>query len=142
MSKALPAILLLVVTTGAAQAEPSEYLCLAERSAALHFDRQARAWAPEAAFVSDDRFVLRRLNNDERKTWHSDAQWGFFKVGEVVPTALCTFDLNNCAWGAVEFDDNSSGARVTDALTWHWYRDNPNDPDGLVIQAGKCSAFP
>jgi hypothetical protein len=114
---------------------------VAEQSATMHFDRQARTWAPVVAFVSGDRFILRRLNDDERKTWHSDAWWGFFGVGEALPKALCTFDLNNCAWGAVEFDDNSSGATDTDALTWHWYRDNPNDPDGLVIQAGKCSAF-
>jgi hypothetical protein len=133
--------LLLVATAIAAHADPWQYLCLAERSAMLHYDRQARAWAPQVAFVSGDRFVLRPLNDDERKAWHSDAGWGFFRLGEASPLALCTLDLNNCAGGAVEFDDNSSGARVTDVLMWHWYKDNPNDPDGLVIQAGQCSAF-
>jgi hypothetical protein len=127
--------LLLIAIAKAAHADPSQYLCLAERSAMLHYDRQARAWAPQVAFVSGDKFLLRALNDDERKAWHSDAQWGFFRFGETIPTALCTLDLNNCAGGAVEFDDNDS------ALTWHWYRDNPNDPDGLVIQAGQCSAF-
>lgn len=114
--------LLLVAATGAAQAEPS-YLCTAEQSATLHFDRQVRAWAPQAAFVSGDRFLLCRVNDDECNTWHSDARWGFFKFGETLPMALCDTDLN-C--DSVEFDNNNELS-----LTWHWYRDNPNDSDGF-----------
>jgi hypothetical protein len=124
--------LLLVATAIAARADPSQYLCTAERSTELHYDRQARAWAPWA-FVTDDKFILRRLNDDDRNNWakHSDAQWGFFKSGEALPTALCGFDLR-CFWGAVEFDKD---------LSWRWYKDSPNNPDDWLIEAGKCSAF-
>jgi hypothetical protein len=108
-------------------------LCIAEQAAGLHYDGQGKTWAAQP-FVTDDKFILRRLNNDDRKNWHSDARWGFFKFGEALPTALCGFDLNNCAWGAVEFDNNDS------ALTWRLYKDT-SELDGVVIEAGKCSAF-
>ena len=137
MAKALCAILFVAATTVAARAEPSQYLCVAEQSAGLHYNGKAKTWAAQPIFT-DDRFVLRRLNDDDRKTWakHSDAgRWGFFKVGEALPTALCGIDLNNCSWGAVEFD-NKDGA-----LTWRLYKDNPNEVDGVVIEAGKCSAL-
>ena len=130
MRTALSAILL-AATTVAAQADPSQspseargqYLCIAEQSAGLRYDGKAKTWAAQPIFT-DDRFILRRLNDDDRKTWakHSDAgRWGFF--------------LKNCSWGAVEFDDKDG------SVTWRWYHDNPNELDGVVIEAGKCSAF-
>jgi hypothetical protein len=129
--------LLLVATAAVAPAEPSQYLCVAEQAGKLHYNAQAKTWAAQP-FVTDDRFILRQLNNDDRKTWakHSDAgRWGFFKVGEALPTALCGIDLNNCSWGAVEFDSKDG------ALTWRWYRDNPSELDGVVMETGKCSAL-
>ena len=141
MSKALSAILLVATLaegqslTAVAQAD--QYLCLAEQAAGLHYDGQAKTWAARP-FATDDRFILRRLNDADRKTWakHSDAgRWGFFKIGETFPTALCGIDLNNCSWGAVEFDSKDG------ALTWRWYHDNPSELDGVVIETGKCSAL-
>ena len=131
MRNALSAILL-VATSTVAQADPSQYLCLAERSAALHYDKQAKTWAAQA-FVPNDKFVLRRLSDDERKNWRSNAKWGFFGLGETWPTALCgtEFDLT-CLWGAVEFEPG---------LSWRLYKDNPNNPGGVIIETGKCSAL-
>ena len=101
-------------------------------SAALHYDKQAKTWAAQA-FVPNDKFVLRRLNDDERKTWRSKAEWGFFGLEETWPTALCgtEFDLT-CLWGAVEFEPG---------LSWRLYKDNPNNPGGVIIETGKCSAL-
>jgi hypothetical protein len=114
-------------------------LCVAERSTELHYDSQARAWGAPRAFVTDDKFILRRLNDDDRNTWakRSDARrWGFFKVGEALPTALCGIDLK-CFWGgAVEFYTKDGAP-----LTWRWYRDNPGELDGVVIETGHCSAL-
>jgi hypothetical protein len=135
--------ILLIATATVAQADhPSRYLCVAERSAELRYDSQARTWAAWAS-VTGDRFVLRRLNDDDRASWakHSDAQWGFFKLAEgqsvpdeVWPTALCGFDLK-CFWGAAEFD-NEGGS-----LTWRLYKDNSNNPGDVFIETGKCSAL-
>jgi len=139
--KALCAILLMATAT-VAPAEPSRYLCVAERSAELRYDSQARTWAAWAS-VTGDRFVLRRLNDDDRATWvkRSDAQWGFFKLaegqsalGDVWPTAVCGFDLK-CFWGAAEFDDKDG------SMTWRLYKDSPNNPGDVLIETGKCSAL-
>jgi hypothetical protein len=124
---ALSAILLVAT----AQADPSQYLCTAERSVGLHYDQQAKAWAPQP-FVPNDKFIFRRLNDEDHKHW-PNAAWGFFKFGETWPTALCEFGLR-CVWGSVEFDNE-------DALTWRLYKDDPNNPDDVIVEAGKCGTF-
>jgi hypothetical protein len=53
---ALSAILL-VATTVAAQADPSQYLCVAEQSAGFHYDRQTKAWHRSLLHIKNIFFV-------------------------------------------------------------------------------------
>ena len=93
MRTALLAILL-VVTTVVAQADPSQYLCIAEQSAGLRYDKQTKAWAPQV-FVTHKKYIFRQLNDDDRKSWRAllkdrpGVDWAFFEFGETIPISLC-----------------------------------------------------
>jgi hypothetical protein len=81
-----------------AQAEPSQYLCVVEHAAGLHYNRQTNEWGPQA--FGSKKYVLRQLNDDDRdkKTgrWWSllednpEAHWAFFEFGKEMPMPLLT----------------------------------------------------
>jgi hypothetical protein len=48
MKQPLAATALLVASMTGAQAEPSQYICVVEHAAGLHYDRQADTWLPHA----------------------------------------------------------------------------------------------
>jgi hypothetical protein len=91
----------LIVTIGLfmatrAVAEPSQYLCVVEEAAGLHYDPQNSAWRPEAFGMR--KYTLRRLTNDDRdhqrgKWWvlldeAPEANWAFFEPGNDTPMPL------------------------------------------------------
>jgi hypothetical protein len=55
-------------TSMGAQADLSQYLCVVEQSAGLHYDQQMKSWAPQA-FSTGRKYVLRRVNDDDRQQW-------------------------------------------------------------------------
>jgi hypothetical protein len=91
--------LTLAITT--ASAAPNQYLCIAESAGGLHYDSKTQSWKPQA-FKADGKYVLRRINDDDRKrydqrygplltlsTLDPDADWAFFTFGENRPLATC-----------------------------------------------------
>jgi hypothetical protein len=76
--------MLLVATTMAAQADPSQTLCIAEQKSAVLW--QSRS--------THEKYILRRLNDDDHKKLsfllkhNPNADWGFFEFGKTFPTAL------------------------------------------------------
>jgi hypothetical protein len=55
---------LAMVWTACAHAEPSQYLCLADQSAGLSYDKSNKGWHAQA-FIPDRRFILRRVKDDD-----------------------------------------------------------------------------
>src|SRR5215831_7626324 len=87
--------LMALITTTAGAAEPNQYLCLVESSGGLHYDAQVQSWRQQA-FGTDRKYILRRINDTDRKGEYSivfeqrpKANWAFFKFGESFPTATC-----------------------------------------------------
>jgi hypothetical protein len=93
--------ILLIATTTAAQADPSQYLCIAEQSAGFRYDKQTKAWAPHV-FVTHQKYIFRQLNDDDRKNWRGllkdspNVNWAFFEFGNwrgiPCPLRLARFD--------------------------------------------------
>jgi hypothetical protein len=98
------ALLALAITT--ASAAPSQYLCIAESAAGLHYDAKTQSWKPQT-FTADGKYVLRRINDDDRKKYEillkyagtrgapeTDANWAFFTFEENPrPLATCNESL-------------------------------------------------
>jgi hypothetical protein len=162
---ALSAILL-VATTVAAQADPSQYLCIAEQSAGLHYDKQTKVWGPQA-FAAQSKYILRRLNDNDRENWpsllkeHPNADWGFFSFGVNELMALCGSEFGlHCFWGDVLFEQDSLRFSRADYGAYlrqgsletlrkkdpdeynsrvNKYKMDPDQPDDLFIEIGKRS---
>jgi hypothetical protein len=91
------AITLLIALTTGAKAEPSQYLCIVEHAAGLHYDKQANAWIPQA-FGAGGKYVLRKLNDDDRdhqkgKWWrllthYPNANWALVEFAKDMPMPL------------------------------------------------------
>jgi hypothetical protein len=86
-----------------ASAAPSQYLCIAESAGGLHYDARTQSWRGQA-FKTDGKYVLRRINDDDRKkySWlltfpgippkdapEPDADWAFFQFDDGRPLATC-----------------------------------------------------
>jgi hypothetical protein len=91
--------MLLVATTMVAQADPSQYLCIAEqKSAGLQQLQELRY----GRHVTQKKYILRRLNDDDHKNLsfllkhNPNADWGFFEFGQTFPTALCKSRESGC----------------------------------------------
>src|SRR5713101_1645322 len=94
LSIAATGALAMALTTGA-QAEPSQYLCVVESAAGLHYDAQTQSWKPQA-FGTGRKYVLRRLNDDDSVLirWNDEylkkfvnpnkpkPNWAFFEYGK------------------------------------------------------------
>ena len=94
--RAAVAFLLSLSTTGS-RADPSQYLCIVDQSAGLHFDAQKREWRPRA-FDPGRRYIFRRLSDDDLKGGWAQLltlpnipkqTWGLFEFGEGRPLASC-----------------------------------------------------
>jgi hypothetical protein len=152
-----------------AHADPSRYICVTEQSVGLHYNKQSQAWSP-TSFAANRKYVLRQLNDDDRKQWsvliksHPKTDWAFFEIGNDVPIALCTDDLLfSCAWGSMIFDKSSlrferaNYGGYTSQGYWEKLRSeksdqydsgvkyhravDPDKPDDLFFEIGKCSPF-
>jgi hypothetical protein len=83
------AMIALAITT--VSAAPNQYLCIAESMGGLHFDARTQSWKPQA-FKADGKYVLRRINDDDRKRYdylltfpgipNPNADWAFFTFGD------------------------------------------------------------
>jgi len=96
----------LVLAMAPAGAAPSQYLCVSESAAGLHYDAKIQSWKPQT-FTADGKYVLRRINDDDRKKYGillkyagtrdapvTDADWAFFTFGENPrPLATCNDSL-------------------------------------------------
>ena len=98
------AFLALAITT--ASAATSQYFCVAESAAGLHYDVTTQSWKPQT-FAADGKYVLRPINDDDRKKYEillkyagirgdaeTDTGWAFFTFEENPrPLATCNKDL-------------------------------------------------
>jgi hypothetical protein len=87
-------------------AEPSQYLCVVEHAAGLHYDKQTNEWGPHPFTTGDmaAKYVLRKLTDDDRdhqkgKWWsliedNPNANWAFFEFGKEAPIPLETCSDN------------------------------------------------
>ena len=92
-----PAIALALTTV--ARADPSQYLCVVEQAAGLHYEKQTDAWGPQG-FPPGRKYVLRRLTEDDLKGKYQDlltdmklaeSNWGLFResASDHLPVAAC-----------------------------------------------------
>jgi hypothetical protein len=98
-SQAVAALAALLATANPALAEPTQYVCIAEHSGGLHFDRQTGTW--HAQVFVPGKYILRRVTDRDRdrtqgKWWssfehHPDANWAFFDFGkdDPIPLTVC-----------------------------------------------------
>jgi hypothetical protein len=134
-------VTVLLASPTAAIAEPKQYLCLVDQSAGLHYDKQTNEWGPQA-FRAGRKYVLRRLNDDDRKgKWKTElnnANWGFFEFGKADPTpyAACSDEsLFTCreVVRKVEFDEKSLRFTIVNYLGYtqqgFWEYVRANNPD-------------
>jgi hypothetical protein len=125
-----------------AQADPSQYLCIAEQKSAglqgLHYGNLVT----HDNLVTHEKYILRRLNDDDHKNLsvllkhNPNADWGFFKFGQTFPTALCKSGESGvvCFLGDMTFDKSS--LRFSRA----YYPDADADlPDDFPVEIGTCS---
>jgi hypothetical protein len=122
MRKSLAAVALLMSVTITANAEPTQYLCLVEQASGLHYDKQSDSWRPWV-FDVGLRYILRRLNDDDRHQFRHDldrlgagANWVFMEFGKDWAEALCSDNTDKFAsmyficrevWSNVNFDPDS-----------------------------------
>ena len=148
MKKTLAVLVLLGTSVGAKAADPSQYLCVVEQSAGLHYDKQNQSWAPQS-FSSARKYVLRRVNDDDRREWaglfkmHPNATSIFVELGNNFPTALCEgLGFLSCriyAGGDIAFDPQTLRFEIAhyggylDQGVWEHFRsEKPDDYDRLV----------
>jgi hypothetical protein len=157
--------LILAVAKTAAESEATQYLCVVEQAAGLHYDNQAGAWRPQA-FGTSRKYILRKLNEDDRdhqkgKWWslfegRPKAKWAFFEFGhDGVPKATCV-ELFDCQplVSSASFDKDTGRFEMIyhggyiDQGRWERLRQedpkthfpvDPSNPDDLSIEIGKCS---
>jgi hypothetical protein len=94
------ATIVAIALATAAQAEPNQYLCLAEQAVGLHYDDKTSLWGP-IAFKPEWKFILRRLTEDDRakgeyrslyqrSAGQRAVNWAVFEHGKSLPLALCS----------------------------------------------------
>jgi hypothetical protein len=85
--------------TTAADAAPTQYLCIVDQISGLHYNDQSKAWRPQA-FIPGRKYVLRRLKGDDWKGKYAvlleqvekpapPMTWGMFRFGEDAPLGQC-----------------------------------------------------
>lgn len=103
MAKQPLAISLLIASATVARADPSEYICVVEHAAGLHYDEQSHNWSPQAFGTRN--YVFRKLTDadrDKQKTkWayllelHPTANSAFFYSGTDMPLATCVYSIDS-----------------------------------------------
>jgi hypothetical protein len=91
----LASVLMTVVATTTARADPNQYLCTVEHAAGLRYDKQTGAWHTQE--FGSKKYILRRLTDDDRdekKSLHwplvsnPQANWAFFDFDKNDPPIL------------------------------------------------------
>lgn len=144
----------LVISTSIATstlAAPSQYLCITNQPAGLHYDRQTGAWIPQA-FSDRTRYILRHLtDNDWKGKYRSilkgrtpQPTWGFFEFGDDMPQATCdeTFTFFCPPFLAdLDFDKDSLRFQLTRGGGYisqgYWLHMQSTDPEGYQLQKAR-----
>jgi hypothetical protein len=100
-------VLALVLASAPAVAEPGQYLCIAELSGGLDFNRTTHAWEGRG-FRTDAKYILRPLREKELdQPIAAKGKWtlGFFKFGDNgLPLAYCKeSDDPSLSWQCTRF---------------------------------------
>lgn len=162
---------LLASTSQSVAADRINYLCIADETAGLHYDRSTKEWGPKI-FRPGGKYVFRYLTPDDRddkkSKWaallrhREKANRALFEFGkkDAIPEATCEdgeYSLE-CTGVVAEFkfDDRSlrfeivrSGSYVGQAIEDRLRRErpelktpgNPDEPDDLIFEIGKCNAL-
>lgn len=161
-------VLTAAFATSVHAADSSQYLCVTDEAAGLHYDKQSDVWRPQA-FATGGKYILRHLTDAERKreqTWDpkSKATWGFFEFDDGTPTATCTDELYGffCHPRVAEvefgkdllrFEITRGGSYVGQGYWKHLQQTDPETyamekpkmldpvsaPDDAVFELGTCS---
>jgi hypothetical protein len=134
-----------------ALAAPSQYLCITDQAAGLHYDRQTGAWIPQA-FSNRPKYILRHLTDDDWKGEYRSIlkdqtpqpTWGFFAIGGEFtdqPQATCyesyTFFCRPFV-ATLEFEKDSLRFQVTYSGAYisqgYWQHVQSTDPEGYQLQ--------
>jgi integrase len=140
----LAAVTAVTAITSDALAAPNQYLCIVDQASGLHYDKQADAWRPQG-FKGGDKYILRRLNDDDRKKHHAiwedlkpQPTWGFFEFGDDWPQATCSddsygFSCERAVLGlaieisSLRFEVTATGAYNHQGYWEHVQRTSPED---------------
>lgn len=137
-------LLALVQTVGAAVAD--SYVCVADISAGIRFDKQSRQWEG-TKFTANEKLVVSRATGEFAKKY----KWMVKTVGRTWPSYLCEEDFNDAGYlscvGFGDFRFNHRNGRymstymvgyVSDGLG----KDSVSSEEGAdtpSLTAGKCS---
>jgi hypothetical protein len=94
----------LLATVMAAQAAPNQYLCITESVGGLRYSPATKSWRAQA-FTPGNKYILRRVTDDEVKGWNS-----LFKKVEVRDLKLEERQMYGVGdWAFVKFGENNFG---------------------------------
>ncbi len=90
----------------AADAASNQYLCITESMGGLHYDAKTQSWRPQA-FKADGKYVLRRINDDDRRRWGAllkKPNWAALKKPGALPVPEEIDVVGD--WAFFRFEDN------------------------------------
>ncbi|MHC4337422.1 MAG: hypothetical protein ACYSTG_05660 [Planctomycetota bacterium] len=150
MSRARQALVLFAVLTNSAPAPAAEgYLCLAEHSAGIAFDKVSKRWAA-TIFKPDQKVLVSKANDEEKK---KGAVWVVKSVGSnrEAPDFVCKEDFDNNGYlhcsGFGDFMFNRRNLRFLSTFTFGYVTDGLGETNWFgeegtntpALSAGKCS---
>jgi hypothetical protein len=160
MIKLMLSIALLAIPNSAT-AEPSQYLCVVEQSAGLHYNQHNKQWAPQE-FSTTRKYIFRRLKDEDRdreplmKSNHPQDDWGFFEFGKPHPETLASCrdvgqplgEFFQCHenWEMAEFDSTSLRFEIIRyggyTSQGFWEHQRSNDPNAFKQKPGQDPDHP
>jgi hypothetical protein len=157
--KMLFALLLLLSFNPIAMAEgddsPTSYVCTPDFSTG--FAKKEGEWRPVRFDISDKKYILRRLNESEKKAWKhfeskKDVSWVWLKSGEKTSWHTCKNEATESGRILCPYEFLDLVVNIK-SLTFQIYRKgdyvywiHPDDPDyedltaETYIEIGKCTA--
>ncbi len=126
------------------------YLCVAENSAGIAFDKTSERWTA-TVFKADQKVIVAKATDDEKKK-AKGATWTVKPIGSDLPESICENDFNDAGYlyctGFVDFKLNRKNLRYLSIYTIGYITDVQGETNSLfgkegsntpAITAGKCS---
>ena len=142
-SLALAALLLLAASANA----QNSFVCAADHSVGLKFDKTTKRWKP-AIFNASDKYLITRANEIQRK---QGQRWEIRTIGSDSPSFTCKEEFTErgilTCEGFGEFVFNKKSNRFLTSYMMGYVYDGPDHPFGIEegadtpsLTAGRCSA--